>query len=376
MKDILKLQKALVIILLTFSSYHANSQTDVDTTVYVFAETMPEFPDGNKAMYSFIANEIRYPSPAVENNVAGKVYVSFIVETDGRISNIKVIKGIGSGCDEEAIRVVSLMPNWKPGMKEGKKVRVSTTIPFTFELISTKEEPIYNNADILPVFTDTITNFDYYIKTILRYPAGIPKEDIIDTVNILYVVEIDGSLSDVKLMDSNNTLNAFDHEAIRVINESSGNFTPGYIENKPVRIRLFVSVVFDYSNIDTSNCDVISYKYNDTDYNYFQQEEVTFTVVEEMPEFPGGMKGLMSFLNKNIKYPQEAKNNNEQGKVYVHFTIEKDGRISNAVVLRGVSPSLDAEALRVINNMPNWKPGMQRGMPARVGYNLPVKFSL
>ncbi|MFK5857102.1 MAG: energy transducer TonB [Bacteroidota bacterium] len=95
-----------------------------------------------------------------------------------------------------------------------------------------------------------------------------------------------------------------------------------------------------------------------------------------MPEFPGGMSNLMSFLGKNIRYPAIAKNNNEQGRVFVNFVVEKDGSISNAKVVSGVSPTLDAEALRVINAMPNWIPGTQKGKPIRVTYNLPVKFTI
>lgn len=107
------------------------------------------------------------------------------------------------------------------------------------------------------------------------------------------------------------------------------------------------------------------------------EEQTIFEVVEQMPEFPnGGMAGLMQFLSKNIKYPTIAQENGTQGRVTVQFVVNKDGSIVDAKVLRGVDPYLDKEALRVINSMPKWKPGMQRGKPVRVKYTVPVMFRL
>lgn len=107
------------------------------------------------------------------------------------------------------------------------------------------------------------------------------------------------------------------------------------------------------------------------------EEQTIFEVVEQMPEFPnGGMAGLMQFLSKNIEYPTIAQENGTQGRVTVQFVVNKDGSIVDAKVLRGVDPYLDKEALRVINSMPKWKPGMQRGKPVRVKYTVPVMFRL
>ncbi len=101
-----------------------------------------------------------------------------------------------------------------------------------------------------------------------------------------------------------------------------------------------------------------------------------FTVVEAMPEFPGGMAKLMGFLSKNIKYPPLAKESGIQGRVFINFVVEPNGSISKVQVLRGIGGGCDEEAIRVVNSMPKWKPGMQRGKPVRVSYNLPVKFTL
>ena len=101
-----------------------------------------------------------------------------------------------------------------------------------------------------------------------------------------------------------------------------------------------------------------------------------YDVVEQMPSFPGGISGLRTYLNQNIRYPAEAQENCVQGRVVVSFVVGKDGHISDVTVLRSVEPSLDKEAVRVIRNMPRWSPGKQGGEPVRVRYNVPVSFRL
>lgn len=101
-----------------------------------------------------------------------------------------------------------------------------------------------------------------------------------------------------------------------------------------------------------------------------------YDVVEQMPSFPGGISGLRTYLNQNIRYPAEAQETCAQGRVVVSFVVGKDGHISDVTVLRSVDPSLDKEAVRVIRNMPRWSPGKQGGEPVRVRYTVPVSFRL
>ena len=106
-------------------------------------------------------------------------------------------------------------------------------------------------------------------------------------------------------------------------------------------------------------------------------EPEIFTIVEEMPEFPGGGEAaLLKYLSQNIKYPPLARENNVQGTVYVTFEIDQSGKVKDAKILRGIGGGCDEEALRVVMNMPQWKPGKQRGKTVRVQYNLPVRFTL
>lgn len=105
-------------------------------------------------------------------------------------------------------------------------------------------------------------------------------------------------------------------------------------------------------------------------------KEEVFMVAEQMPEYPGGMKEMLKFLQENVKYPENAMKNNVQGQVIVQFVVEKDGTPTEFKVLRSVDPDLDAEALRVMKAMPKWKPGMQKGQVVRVKFTVPVSFKL
>ena len=105
------------------------------------------------------------------------------------------------------------------------------------------------------------------------------------------------------------------------------------------------------------------------------QEEI-FSVVEEQPLYSGGNAAMMKFLSDNIKYPAEAQEKGIHGRIITNFVVEKDGSLNEVKVVRGVDPLLDAEAVRVIQSMPNWKPGTQKGETVRVRYTLPVVFRL
>jgi periplasmic protein TonB len=106
----------------------------VDDTPVAIPEAMPEFPGGTEALMAFLAREIKYPPLAREMNITGTVYLGFVIERDGSISGIKLLRGIGGGCDQEAMRVVSLLPAWKPGMQAGQPVRVTYNLPVKFIL--------------------------------------------------------------------------------------------------------------------------------------------------------------------------------------------------------------------------------------------------
>ena len=106
----------------------------VEQEIFQIVEEMPAFPGGEQKLMEYVAKNIKYPQIARETGIQGRVFVGFVVEPDGSISNVKLLRGIGGGCDEEAMRVIKSLPKWKPGKQRGKAVRVSYQIPVFFKL--------------------------------------------------------------------------------------------------------------------------------------------------------------------------------------------------------------------------------------------------
>ena len=120
------MKKILIPLLLLLSaqiSAQSNTSDSTATEKFIIVETLAKFPGGLQAFYNFLSKNMKYPSEAEKLGVEGRVFVQFIVEKDGSLSDIKVVKGIGAGCDEEAVRVLRIMPNWLPGTQEGEPVR-------------------------------------------------------------------------------------------------------------------------------------------------------------------------------------------------------------------------------------------------------------
>lgn len=107
-----------------------------------------------------------------------------------------------------------------------------------------------------------------------------------------------------------------------------------------------------------------------------EEEPQVFFIVEDMPEFPGGELALRKYIAENVRYPEMAKENDIQGTVYVRFVVDTDGSVKNVEVIRGVDPLLDKEAVRVVQGLPKWKPGKQRGKAVKVSHSVPIKFAL
>ena len=125
----------LLVAIALFCSTSVVAQTEVeDDAIFVVAENVPEFPGGTDSLYAYIARNIKYPEAAKMEKIEGRVYVTFVVEKDGQVSNAKILRDIGGGCGQEAIRVVKSMPKWKPGTQRGNPVRFQFNLPVSFLL--------------------------------------------------------------------------------------------------------------------------------------------------------------------------------------------------------------------------------------------------
>ena len=244
-----------------------------DNPIFEVVEHMPEFTGGGMpALMEYLSKNIKYPEAAMKKGIQGRGIVQFVVEKDGSITNVKILRSVDPELDKEAVRVVSAMPKWKPGTQRGEAVRVRFTVPVMFRLTED--------------------------KTPVKYAP---------------------------------------------------------IENKINEL-----VVVGYAPEGTT----------------VPEEGTIFEVVEQMPEYPGGMPAMMEFISKNIKYPAAAQQAKIQGRVVIQFIVDKEGNIICPRVIRGADPLLDAEAIRLTTIMPKWKPGMQRGQAVNVKYTVPIMFRL
>ncbi len=113
----------------------------IDRMVFMEPEKMPQFPGGLPEMDKFINTKLNYPREAVKSNVQGTVFVGFVIDTDGKVKDVRVLKGIGSGCEEEVVRVLQQMPQWQPGTENGSAVAVSYSLPVDFKLPAKDQQP-------------------------------------------------------------------------------------------------------------------------------------------------------------------------------------------------------------------------------------------
>lgn len=234
------------------------------------------------------------------------------------------------------------------------------------------DEDVFEVVENMPEFPDGgMPGLMKYLSTNIRYPEAAHKAGTQGRVTVQFVVGKDGSIGDVKVIRGVDP--TLDAEAIRVIS-SMPKWKPGTQKGEPVNVKYTVPVMFRLTPEPVDKIDemiVVGYRNPDAPVT----GEV-YEVADKMPEFPGGMTGLMQHLSKNIRYPAEAHTNNIQGRVVVSVIINTEGKVTNAKIVQGVAPSLDAEALRVTGTMPDWIPGTKDGKPVNVKYTFPVVFRL
>ena len=234
------------------------------------------------------------------------------------------------------------------------------------------DEDVFEVVENMPEFPDGgMPGLMKYLSTNIRYPEAAHKAGTQGRVTVQFVVGKDGSIGNVSILRGVDP--ALDAEAIRVIS-GMPKWKPGTQKGEPVNVKYTVPVMFRLTPEPVEKIDemiVVGYRNPDAPVT----GEV-YETVDKMPEFPGGMTGLMQHLSKNIRYPAEAHTNNIQGRVVVSVIINTDGKATNAQIVQSVAPSLDAEALRVTGTMPDWIPGTKDGKPVNVKYTFPVVFRL
>ena len=238
--------------------------------------------------------------------------------------------------------------------------------PLKVNIKHLEQSEVFLAVEEQPMFPGGMEAMMKFLQENIKYPAQAQSNGVQGRVIVQFVVNKDGSVSNDTVVRSVDPL--LDAEALRVV-RAMPNWIPGKQKGEPVRVRFTLPVTF---RLDGG---VSTKKANQTTETVTTGDEV-FNVVEEMPIYLGGHEALMKYIQQNVKYPKEAQEKGVQGRVLVQFVVEKDGSITDAKILKSVDPQLDAEALRVVNAMPNWTPGKQKGEPVRTRFTLPVTFRL
>ncbi len=230
-------------ILSLYAMQSAIRDTSKDDRIFTVLDVQPKFPGGVQNFLQYMSANIRYPAADRENNLQGKVVAQFVVEKDGSLTNIKIVRSPSAAMGEEAVRVLSNSPKWEPGMQGGKAVRAQFTIPVDFTLGDNGKggNQVYTVLEVQPKFPGGTQSFMQYLAANIRYPAADRENNVTGRVVLQFVVEKDGSLTDIKAVRGPSQ--AMMNEAIRVLS-SSPKWEPGIRNGQPVRSQFTVPVNF------------------------------------------------------------------------------------------------------------------------------------
>ena len=219
---------------------------------FMMDEQMPVFPGGERAMMKFIGDNVKYPKAAKENGITGTVIINFIINKTGIVTRTKVVRGIGSGCDEEAARVIALMPKWSPGMQNNKVVDVSYTIPVKFALdgdglkkevedhLKKSNEP-FVMVEEMPQFPGGEAELMKFIGTNVKYPAQAKAGNVQGTVVVTFIIRSTGKVEEAKV--AKGVQADIDAEALRVI-ALMPDWLPGKQHDKAVDVAYTIPIQF------------------------------------------------------------------------------------------------------------------------------------
>ena len=328
------------------------TESEDDGEVFMIVEEMPEYPGGMGEMMKFLSRHIKYPAEAKQKGEQGRVVVSFIVGKDGKLRDFEVKRSVSPALDAEAVRVVKEMPAWKPGKQRGKAVDCRFTLPVSFSLQGTEADKEGANVIQAVAFSED-----------LHGPKQAPVCIVLVDSKGGYQYGAEGAMKEGSLEEVANYVNDRRKES-----NSAGN-------GAHFKVQIVADKGAPQESVDKLKETLRGIYVLQMDYRRTDPDEV-FQVVEKMPQFPGGMGELMNYLTKTVKYPKAAMRDSIQGRVIVQFVISKTGKVINPSIMRSVSPELDAEAVRVVNSMPLWTPGEQKGVPVNVKFTLPIQFRL
>lgn len=222
---------------------------DKDRKVYDFTDVkiQPAYPGGVAKFYQYLAKAIKYPEAAQKNKTQGKVFLSFVVEKDGSLTDIVVIKKLSPETDAEAIRVFKNSPKWNPAVQDGKPVRVKYNMAVNFSLDKNngaKKASIQPRDTKMPEYPGGTTSLYSFLAKNIKYPEVARKNNVQGKVMVAFYVEEDGALSNIEIVKG--LSKETDAEALRVM-KSSPHWNPGLENGEPARVKYVMNINFSLS---------------------------------------------------------------------------------------------------------------------------------
>lgn len=208
-------------------------------------EQMPQYPGGDEALLKFIKDNLRYPQAAAEKGIEGRVTIRFVINREGSVTDVTVIRGLDSACDNEAMRVVKMMPTWIPGKQNGKNISVYYTLPIVYKLKKdtsalNADKPVYG-VEVMPQFPEGEKALLAFISNNLQYPISDARRGIQGRVTVRFVVNKVGEVCDVTVIRGLSP--GCDAEAVRVI-KMMPNWIPGRQKGNPVSVYYTLPIVY------------------------------------------------------------------------------------------------------------------------------------
>ena len=325
-----------------------------DGVVFEEVEEEPIFPHGNVRAY--VRNRtLSYPINALSEGGTGTVIVGFTVDEWGKVTDVEVIQSVAPDLDTSAMEVVAGLPVFLPGRQGGKPVRVkgALSIVYTKEMLESAKRSLTSLCYDISEIPDSWDILSGYISDRIVYPEEALRKGIKGNVYVGVTIRADGSVTDEHIVRGAHPL--LDAEALRIIRELP-RWRPAYVNGRAVDETYVVTVPFNAERHER---------------DWWRD---VCTDAEEMPVFPEGQEER--YLGGRVRYPEEARVRGIEGEVWVRFVVVRDGCLTDVKVLRPVHPLLDAEALRVVREMPRWKPGRHAGKTVRVSHVVVVRFEL
>lgn len=316
-----------------------------------------------------------------EVDLRGRIFASSISDPEGNFA-FKLVN------PDDMILVT------KDGYEDFKGVIDSKEITITLKKadaeslqVEDKQEEAMVVVEEMPGFPGGLFVLMQYLNDNIQYPDKAKNDGVEGRVIVSFIVGKEGLIKDAQVEKSVDP--ELDAEAIRVVS-GMPRWTPGKSQGEPVEVKYSIPINFqltqpqqEQSSPSDEIIPISSPEEMEKEYTAFDIPETdkkaieeTFDRVDNMPEFPGGVQGLLKYMRETIKYPAQARQDTIQGRVLVTFVINKDGSIVEPEVVKSAHPLLDEEALRMVEKMPAWKPGEQNGKPVRVKYTIPVNFRL